>query len=331
MSEWRGRGAPRRWSTILIGGVLALAGGCGGDDADVSAKTSETRTTDQGEVVGDPADLPVVEATVEEIEDGTDLVDHLLPGLSGPGVDCVVEKIDVAEVLDNSIKDGARTAAEVVTDCVGTEHFGRIMAMYATALDPDSEIQYDDIERCVAREYSKTDDANHVKLAWVLEARLDPDAPVAAPAVALEDIYYSTGCLDDFDLDLEAGATTTTTTTTTTTITTGTTLPSGGRQMSWTFVNAGSCVLSLPEGDDPIITVVPCDTPHAGEVMMSGLGGAPEPNKCQDVAASYVGGKELPWQADIVTLTRTELSNVTRTICIITPTDGSKVTGSAKG
>jgi hypothetical protein len=324
------------------------AGGGSGSDAGPTtspstiAERSTTSTTTpklgEGEIVGDPGAIRLFDDPAGDIDDAAALTDYLLPGMSGPAVDCVVDEIDVGEVLDNSREDGGWAASRVVNACVDLDQFGRIMAMYATAVDPESEVEYDDIEACVSREFSVEVGANTYKLAMVFEARLDLEGPVSSPAVAQEEIRLMTSCFDDHEEPGETttttrprGRTTTTTTAAPTTTTRPTTTPSGGRTTTWTFVTAGSCILELPEGNGPGTTVLPCSEPHGGEVMTAGLGAAPAPGHCQDIAETYLGSTTPTWPADIVTFTRADVGGVTRTVCIIGPADGSKVTGSVKG
>ncbi|MBX3313129.1 MAG: hypothetical protein KF906_02315 [Actinobacteria bacterium] len=334
------RRGPRAWLVVL--GIVGLLAGCGvdGGSSDATADepdgtTTTTEALDEGAIVGDPGSIRAFDDPSTEITDAQDLTDYLLPGFSGPGVDCVVGDLDVAEVLDNSREDGGWTAARVVVGCVDITHFGKIVAMYATAVDPDSEIAYEDIEACVAREYSEDEGANTYKLATVYEARLDLEGPVTSPGVARDEIGLTTGCLADFEDDDTTATTATTlpkrTTTTTEPATTETTLAPGSRQTTWAFVTAGSCVLALPAANASQTTLTPCSAPHGGEVMSAGLGAAPTADHCQKVAETYLGDTQPPWTADIVTVQRTELSNVVRTVCIIGPADDSKVTGSVKG
>ncbi|MGF1598132.1 MAG: hypothetical protein ACFCVK_14565 [Acidimicrobiales bacterium] len=332
-------------SAVLVGcgddaGVAAgsAASGTGADDV---ATTVADQTEGGGEVIGSPDDIRQFTDPAGEIGDAADLTAYLLPGMSGPGVDCVADTIDVGEVLDNSREGGSWTAARVITGCVSDATFGRIIAMYATELGTPASLRYGDIERCVSREWATAGGANTTKMATVLEARLDLAGPVTSPDVAWREIGLTTGCLDDVDRVRDPSTTAPTTDTTTTDTSTsesaesggsGSSLPSGARQTTWTFVTSGSCVLSLPGDDAPGTTLVPCEAPHGGEVVYAALGSEPAGDHCQRQAETYLAGTTPDWQADVVTITRDEpFEGVVRTVCIIGPSDGQKVTGSIRG
>ena len=343
--RWGPHGLRLSAAALALLFAVALAAACGGsqDEESAAEQTSDSLPGQPkpGPMTGDVADVKPFTDPAAQIVDSTELTAYVLPGMSGAGVKCARAQLEPDEILDMSFSEGADAVATILTDCTDADSIGRVVAMYATGFEADHGVQYGELEACAAEELVPPTPPEpgevrraHRLLTPILEARLDLLGPLTSPGIAYDTIADETTCLEVVAHDPTTTTTTAVpdpTTTAAPDTTTGSTLPPGARQTTWTFVNAGACVLALPGGNASMTTLIPCGSPHGGEVVSAGLGAAPGPDQCQTAVSSYVGEGGLPFQADIVTVTRSELSNTTRTICIVGPSDGSKVTGSVKG
>ena len=296
---------------------LALAGvGCGDSREEAEPAATDAKATQKGDLDGDPSDIELFSDPAADVITDADLVAYLLPGMSGPGADCVEAAIDRQAILDVEIKTGAAAAAKLAGECVTDDSFGKVIAMYAVGFSDEGATHYSDIEPCVADEFSElTASQRHDALQSIFQARLDLTGPLTSPDIAADAVARLTPCTT------AAGNATDTTT-----------APSAGsRTIGWAQLQAGDCLPALPQGQIAQVTVVDCSVPHATEVVgASFLTSAEAENGCRNLFTNHTGQaiEATTYTLDIVEGVPGSLS--ARVVCLATPTSGELTTGSLK-
>ena len=191
--------APRRVVAGLARrtGAATLLSACGGEDATpADAASSEPG----GLLVGDPRTIEPFTDPGSQLGTVEDLTAYLLPGLSGPGADCVTGELDRDQVLGAEQTDGAVLVAETVVGCVDAASFGKIPAMYAVGFEPDASLRYPELEACAVEELAdSTESVRRSILSAVYVKRLDLYGPPESREVAADKLGLLTSCMDEDD------------------------------------------------------------------------------------------------------------------------------------
>ena len=178
---------------LVIAGVLTVVLLSRDDEPVEPAETAAS-------IFGDPDSIEPFTDPATQLKDEGDLADYLLPGFSGPGVECVENELDLAQVLDVPAGTGARTAAEMITKCVDVPSLGKIPTMYAVGFGATGSTDYGNLEPCVTEEFASVTEAMRVGvLSAMYEKRLDLYGPPDSRTVAADKLRSLTTCLDSED------------------------------------------------------------------------------------------------------------------------------------
>ena len=159
------------------------------------SSTDAPPAEDRLEVTGDPSEIVIFDDPDAVTVNGGTLTQYLLPGMSGPGVECFKERVDLAAVLSESYAAGASAAAATVGECIDGEGVGVVLTMYAFGFDDPAA--YDEANSCVSAGFDRAGLNSQVtSVESVLEGRLDLPGPVVSPELARAAIESHTDCLD---------------------------------------------------------------------------------------------------------------------------------------
>lgn len=179
-----------------IGRIVALvllaltAAACGSGGAEADPEPGPTLM----EARVDASQIRAFSDPSSQLDGVDDLVAYLLPGMSGPGVECVRSRLS-ADVIGMTPADGARSATSVVGSCLDGPSMGRLLAAYAYGFGPDAAERLPESYPCVASELARLDRGRaEDAVRAVLEVRLDLTGPVGSPQVAGEQIDALTDC-----------------------------------------------------------------------------------------------------------------------------------------
>ena len=164
--RWR---AARRCDTTGARPCAVLVSPAADGDGTVQQAAAAT-----GTLFADPGAIRPFADPAVEIQGDRDLVDYVLPGLTGSGADCLAERIDVDEVLASRTADGAAAVADLILACVASDEIGKVFGMYAVGFEDDGRSRYADLAACVTDGFSDLDrNRTEPSLVLVLDERLD--------------------------------------------------------------------------------------------------------------------------------------------------------------
>lgn len=311
--------------------ALVVLAGCGGDEerpraaddpSSAQADAEEIKGVD-GTLAGDPGSIrPFVNPQAEIASDG-DLVDYLLPGLSGTGVDCLEDDIDVEDILSSSVQEGATATVALILDCVATEETAEIFTMYAVGFEEDGRDRYADLASCVADGFGTLGrDDLEGPLENVYIERLDLLGPPTSRQVAAEELERLTPCSATREPPREETEPPRETEPP----------PQNRRVVQWTALSPGDCLVGLPAGKVEQVVVVDCRVPHRYEVVGGTFAGTnPGPvEQCKNLYEHYTGRKFARSSHRLDYLTAAPGSVTVRLVCLASEGDGRKRRGSIR-
>ncbi len=306
-------------SLAVAGAAASVLVGCGGGSdrtsEDPESGAASAALDAAGPVYGDPSAIEPFTDPETQLETPEDLTTYLLPGFTGPGVDCVVDRVELPQILQVGEDVGAEAAASLVVDCVEDESFGKIAAMYAVGFESDGDQRYQTLEGCAMTGFGDKPDAARVDiLQTIYEKRLDLYGPPDSRIAAADELELGTTCLDAPGPDLPDPEATTE-------------APVNAIPVPWTLVQVGACVASLPAGSVDRLLTVNCETPHRFEVVGASFGSVDSPQAtCRDALRNYAGAPRGA-QLTIETLTPAPGSVNAKVVCLAGRADDQKVTG----
>ena len=306
----------------VMGGLLSGCAGLGGATPEEEAARSPVATeVASAAVYGDPASIEAFTDPEAQLQTPEDLAAYLLPGLSGPGVDCVTEGIEMSQILEVTADVGAEAAATLVVDCVEDESFGKIPAMYAVGFEEDGGESYQALEVCAMEELApSTESVRESLLTAMYEKRLDLYGPPESRTVASDKLELLTTCLDERTREV------------------GPALPEptdrepvNAVPVPVTLIQAGACVGQLPTGSIERLLTVNCATPHRFEVVGASFAASSEARGfCRSAFESYTGSPlSSEFAVEILTPAPGALS--AKVVCLAGRSDNGRLTGSVRG
>jgi hypothetical protein len=298
--------------------------------------TTSTTALASGPVVGDVADIVAFDDPASQLQTDDDLIAYLMPGLAGPGVDCVSGELDVDDVLAQSFDDGGTVVARTVADCVDDDSLGILVAMYAVGFEPDGAELFEAIDSCAADAVGElpTDDAETL-LQDIFTARLDLVGPPTSRTLAADFLVGETECLAEL-------ATPTPTTPasiepppppppTTATEVPPPTTPGGNREVQWQRLVAGDCLPTLPAGQFTTLTVGDCAVPHAAEVVgTDSFGTFGNEDVCDEEFQAYTGQAIAQTSLVVDILEAVDTFGNTTVVCVASQLSAEPLVGSLK-
>lgn len=320
-----------RASLLLSSALLALAA-CEGDGQPSRDDPSSSQADDEvdGTLSGDPTAIRTFVEPAVEVVDGADLTDYVLPGLTGPGADCVEEGVDLEVALGNDVETGAASVAELVLSCVDPGEVGKIFAMYAVGFETDGPSRYDDLEECAGEGFAEIGSAEaRESLARVYGERLELSGPPTSRAVAAGEITRLTDCSPSATPSADALPETPDPTETPEPSDEG---PAESRVINWDRLQPGDCLTSLPRGPISKVTVVDCAARHRLEVVGAtfSAGADDAKSQCANLYTAYTGAK-LDRSRYVLDQLEPEPGSLSqRLICLAAPADGKATTGSLR-
>lgn len=274
--------------------------------------TTTTDTTDDsfeaGPITGDPADV-VLEA--DPTVDAKALTDYLLPGFSGPGVDCFVDQLDIGLLEpDVTVEDAAQQVVDLLYGCVEEDSVGLVLAMFAVGLDSETADQYHDLADCAGPGLADSSRAVEFDLLRIYQQELSPQETEDSAAIAQDALKIWTDCLDAAPSSSPEP-------------------PESGTP--WEQLVTGQCVVEVPEGIVEAVEVVDCTQPHLYEVVgtSADLTAGDDPSAtCQEATGAYLH-PDVDLDLRINTLS-SETNGVVAFACLV-GTAGEPLTESLRG
>lgn len=320
-----------RTSLLLTSALLALAA-CQSDGQSSGDEPSSTEADGEvdGTLSGDPTAIRTFVEPAVEVADSADLADYVLPGLTGPGAECVEEGADVEVALGNDVEAGAASVSELVLSCVDQGEVGKIFAMYAVGFEADGPSRYVDLEECAAEGFADVSGAEaREALARVYGERLELTGPPTSRAVAAGEITRLTDCSPTSTPTADAASETPEPSATPEPSDEG---PVESRVINWDRLQPGDCLTTLPLGRISKVTVVDCGTPHRVEVVGAtfSAGADDATSQCANLYTAYTG-ESLDRSKYVLDQLEPEPGSLSqRLICLATPADGKATTGSLR-
>jgi hypothetical protein len=315
---------------------LAVLAGCGGDSerariGDGITATGEETTEPVEEVVvgegslfADPGAIRKFADPATEITSSSDLVDYLLPGLTGSGADCLGGQIDADAVLESDAAEGAATVADLILACVAPDEVGKILGMYAVGFEKDGPSRYADLAVCVADGFRDLDPAEvEESLVRVYTERLDLSGPPTSRQAAADEIADRTTC---------STAASPPPTPPSETPVEPSEPPRNQRVILWNLLQAGDCLGDLPSGRITQVTVISCRVPHRLEVVGATFSTSADDadSQCANLYANYTGQSLNKSDHRLESLRGEPGSFSARLVCLATASDRSRTTGSIR-
>ena len=300
-------------------GARSRDGGTGADEAgrtDAGETVKEAMAVD-GTLFADPGAIRPFADPATEIQGDGDLVDYLLPGLTGSGADCLEEMVDTDDVLASAPADGATTVGELVLACVAPDEIGKIFGMYAVGFEEDGRSRYADLAACVTDGFADLDRAQvQGSLVAVYVERLDLAGAPTSRLAAAEQIDELTACSTTATLPEEpddAGEP-----------------PTNQRVIRWDRLQPGDCLVDLAPTQVTTVAAVDCRNSHLFEVVGSTFStSADDPStQCANLYAHYTGKQVTATGDRLEHLLSAPGSLSMRLICLVSSADGSSRTGS---
>jgi hypothetical protein len=315
----------------LLACVVVLAG-CGGDDAsdsaDGDARVDQRASADdgstepveagEGSLFADPGAIRPFSDPGSQIASDADLVDYLLPGLTGSGADCLEAGLDAERLLDADIADAAALVAAGILACVDPDEIGKIFGMYAVGFEDDGRSRYADLAACVIDAFAVLDPGAVEKgLVAVYTERLDLYGPPTSREVAGREIRRLTDCstvAPNGPDKSDPGP------------------PQNQRVVRWDLLRPGDCLVDLPPGSISQVTVVACGVPHRLEVVGSTFTGSADDadDQCTNLYRSYTGRDLGQSDHRLESLQGEPGSLSARLVCLATTADRRPTTGSIR-
>ncbi len=329
-------GAARNLMSLTF--CLAVLTGCGDSDRLTGEETTETgeETTEtggetveevgpgEGSLFADPGAIRPFADPDTEIKSYSDLVDYLLPGLTGSGADCLGEEIDADAVLEGDAAEGAAMVADLILACVDPDEVGKIFGMYAVGFEKDGRSRYADLAVCVADGFRDLDPAEvEEALVRVYTERLDLSGPPTSRLAAADEIADLTTCPTSASPPPETPPETPGETSQP---------PRNQRVILWNLLQPGDCLVDLPSGRITQVTVVDCRVPHRLEVVGATFSVSSDnvDSQCANLYANYTGQKLGESDHRLSYLQSEPGSLSARLICMATAADSSRTTGSIR-
>lgn len=340
----RSRRSPWRWAVpaavmalVLSAWALQEAAQSGGDGSGAgssgsgatgtSLPDSAEPTTDsepaeeRGALVADPAGIRSFSDPAAEILGDADLVDYLLPGLTGSGADCLERELAGSEVLDRELEEGAEETATLVLRCVDADSIGRVFGMYAVGFEETGPDQFAALEPCLAEQFGQLQVGDlSAALTRLYTERLDLFGPPTSRIVAADDIDELTTCGSGPEASEPPAPASSPTRRP----------PRNERPVPWGLLRPGDCLAGLPEGDFTQVVALNCAVSHRFEVVGATFGGSDPAVACTNLYRHYTGrdvegsGHELTWIAPAPG------SLSARLICMAGPAGGGTTRGSLR-
>lgn len=313
-------------------GLLVL--GCGRDDKQTSGDRDDesppsepvtsTEASDppteevvlgEGSLFADPGAIRDFPDPAGQIRAEVDLVQYLLPGLTGSGADCLESRLDLDDTLSGSSSSPAGVA-DSVQACVAPDEIGKIFGMYAVGFEEDGTSRYADLAACVtdefgAQEPTEVGDA----LTAVYVERLDLAGPPTSREVAADEIERLTNCSTEV-----------------TAAPAPTREPRYERSVAWNLLQPGDCLVDLPSGTVVNVTVVDCRTRHRLEVVGATFssGGQDPGTQCENLYTNYTG-RPFEQSDHRLEYLQSEAGGLSaRLVCLATNAARSPTTGSIR-
>jgi hypothetical protein len=311
---------------ISLALCLVVLAGCGGDSEGppTGEETVEAVGAGEGSLFADPGAIRLFADPAAEINSDGDLVDYLLPGLTGSGADCLGDEIDADAVLESETAEGAAMVADLVLACVAPDEVGKIFGMYAAGFEEDGRSRYADLAVCVVDGFSDLDPAEvEEALVRVYTERLDLAGPPTSRVAAADEIADLTTCSTSASPTPETPSETPDE---------PSQPPRNQRVVRWDLLQPGNCLVDLPSGRITQVIVVDCRVPHRLEVVgatFSGGSGNAD-SQCANLYANYTGRNLAESEHRLESLQGEPGSLSARLICLATRADRRPMTGSLR-
>lgn len=311
---------------ISLASCVVVLAGCGGDSGEppTGEKTVKEVGAGEGSLFADPGAIRQFADPAAEINSDGDLVEYLLPGLTGSGADCLEDEIDADAVLESDMAEGAKLVADLILACVAPDEVGKIFGMYAVGFEEDGRSRYADLAVCVADGFSTLDGAEvEEALARVYVERLNLAGPPTSRLVAADEIADLTECSTSASPPPETPDQAPDETDQ---------APRNQRMIRWDLLQPGNCLVDLPSGRIVQVTVVDCSVPHRLEVVgatFSGGSGKAD-SQCANLYANYTGRNLDESEHRLEFLQGAPGSLSARLVCLATAADRRPMTGSLR-
>lgn len=275
-----------------------------------TTETTESDPVDPGPIVGDPAAVvDVPDVSVDERA----LTDYLLPGFSGPGVECFADQVDLGLLeAEVTLDDAAQQVVDLLYACVDGDSIGLVLAMFAVGLDSETADGYSDLADCAGPEVGRTPSVVEFDLLRIYRQELTPEDTVDSAVLAADALWLTTDCLQEDEPPSSE-------------------VPPEAPGTPWEQLVTGQCVVDVPEGIVESVEVVDCTTPHTVEVVGTSAdlaAGADPSAACQEATGTYLRAG-LDFDLRITTLS-SETDGVVAFACLV-GTTGEPLTESLRG